>query len=99
MKTANGDAVSETDIELLKNVGRVLASLREAAGYSQREAAQEIGASQATVSYLENGKTDSHILTIQKWANLYGYDVELHFTRRTDEFDQALIEAITELAP
>lgn len=98
MKDANGKPVTGDGEELIKNLGLVLRGFRENAGYSQREAAAQIGSIQGTVSYLENGKTDAHILTIQKWANLYGYNLELHFTPIEDEFDRLLREAANDLA-
>lgn len=99
MKDANGKPVSGDGEDLIKNLGLVLRGFREAAGYSQREAAAQVGSIQATISYLENGKTDAHILTIQKWAQLYGYNLELHFVPIEDEFDKLLREAVEDLAP
>ena len=99
MKDANGKPVTGDGEELLKNLGLILRGFREDTGYSQREAAALVGSIQGTVSYLENGKVDAHILTIQKWANLYGYNLELHFAPIEDEFDKLLREAVEDLAP
>lgn len=56
-----------------------------------------MGASQATVSYLENGKVDAHILTLQKWARAYGHNVEIHFVPIEDDFTKELTVALSEL--
>lgn len=99
MLDGNGQPVSEIEAELLRNVGSLLKSFRETADLTQRGAAEAVGSTQATVSYLENGKVDFHILTLQRWAEFYGCNVEIHFVPVEDEFDRLLREAVEELAP
>lgn len=90
--------------DLLIAVGDVLRQLREASGLRQRDLARKIGASQATISYLENGSSNTRVSTIFRVAQALGQDVEINFVEQeeySDEdsiFDEALKEAMEEMA-
>jgi transcriptional regulator with XRE-family HTH domain len=90
---------------LLSNTGDILRHLREESGLGQREVAAEIGATQATISYLENGKNDTFVGTLQRVANAYGHDIVIQFVpieptsvadMTEEQFMNALFEATEE---
>lgn len=65
--------------EILWNVGQIFKELREDKGLDQRTAAQMCGSSQARISPLENGRTDLKMSTLIRYANAYGYGIEINF--------------------
>lgn len=67
------------------NVGSALVQLREASGLTQRQAAKLADSTQARISDLENGKADMFISTLQRWAKVYGYSVEIHLVPIEEE--------------
>ena len=91
----------EAGQNLLDSIGELFLSLRQEAGLTQRQAAEKAESIQARVSNLENGKADIFILTLQKWARVYGYDIELHVVpledRRQEEFEDTLAALMDEI--
>lgn len=81
---------------LLVNIGDVLTALRQGAGLSQREAADKAESTQACVSYMEAGKKDFKLSTLQKMAAAYGLELEINFIRPQSEFDKTLQELFKE---
>lgn len=70
---------TESAQALLLSIGEALIMLRQGSGLTQRQAAKLANSTQARISDLENGKADVQILTLQRWAKTYGYEVELSF--------------------
>lgn len=79
---------------LLDSIGELFLELRQEAGLTQRQAAEKAESIQARVSNLENGKADVFILTLQKWARVYGYDIQLHVVPIEDEGEKAFNELL-----
>lgn len=78
--------MKEDEKEFLADIGQIFRGIREEAGLGQREAAALVGSAAARVSYLENGKADIKILTLEKWANAYGYEIQVDVVpMRTEE--------------
>lgn len=89
---------TESAQALLSSVGEALITLRQEAGLTQRQAAKNANSTQARISDLENGKADVQILTLQRWAKVYGYDLELSFIPiEEDEFESNLVTMIQEI--
>jgi transcriptional regulator with XRE-family HTH domain len=72
--------MQEADQNLLNSLGQIFLDIRHEKGLSQREAAKLANSTQARLSDIENAKADMKLLNIQRWANIYGYDVQLAFT-------------------
>lgn len=93
--------MDESDKELLENIGQLYAEIRKEAGLTQRAAAALAESNQARISYLENGKADIFILTLRRWANIYGYDIEINLVPIQDEdeiaFNKLLAETMSEI--
>ena len=79
--------MTEDQRYLLENVGATLKLLREQAGLTQRQAAKKADSTQARISDLENGKAPMLVTTLQHWAKIYGYEMELHFVPIEEEED------------
>lgn len=62
---------------LLAGVGEMYRNTREEVGLTQRQAAAKAGSTQAQISYLEGGKMDVRVSTLQRWAFVYGYEVAI----------------------
>lgn len=90
--------MTEREWEILAGIGELFKELRQEAGLTQREAALALGTSQARVPVLEHGQADVMITTLNRWAGLYGYEVQINLVPIEDEFDKALREALEELA-
>jgi transcriptional regulator with XRE-family HTH domain len=73
------------DPDLMRGIGDLLRELRIEAGMTQYDAAREVGTAQNVVSDIENGKRDSFIGTIQKFARAYGYETEVAFVKLPEE--------------
>ena len=84
-----GASLSESDSAFLKTLGDLYREMREDAGLTQREAAELAGSRQARVSYLENGKADIQILTLERWANIYGYQIHLSLEPLENDEEEA----------
>ena len=85
---------------LLDSIGELFLELRQEAGLTQRQAAELADRIQARISYLENGKADIHVLTLQKWARVYGYEIEISVVPiRTEqqEFEDNLAALLREI--
>jgi transcriptional regulator with XRE-family HTH domain len=87
---------------LLAAVGRRMREFRETAGLGQRDLAQLADSAQARVSGIENGHDDIRITTLQRWADVLGYDVEIQFVPKMTEewheqFDSVISDALTEI--
>jgi transcriptional regulator with XRE-family HTH domain len=64
---------------ILVGIGDIFRQTREDDNLGQRDIASKIGSAQARVSDLENGRTDAKISTIVRYAEFFGYDVEISF--------------------
>jgi len=70
---------------LLDDIAGALQILRARAGLTQKQAAKAGHTTPARISDLENAKCDVFVSTLQKIANGYGYDLEIHFVPREEE--------------
>lgn len=73
---------------LLDNIGAGLLTLRINSGLTQREAAKKAESTQARLSDLENGKAGVQVATLQRWADIYGYELEILFVPSEEETDE-----------
>lgn len=89
--------ITEEEWALLQSIGGIFKELRLEHGLTQKAAAQKLGTSQARVPVLEHGQADVMLLTLNRWANLYGHEVQISLVPIEDEFDKALREAMEEL--
>jgi len=71
--------------DLLDDIAGALRILREGAGMTQKQAAKAGHTTSARISDLENAKCDMFVSTLQKIADGYGYDLEIHFVPREEE--------------
>lgn len=71
--------------ELLDSIAAALIHIRRESRMTQRQAAAKANSTQARISDLENGKADVFVSTLQRWAAVYGYDVEIHFVPVEEE--------------
>lgn len=67
--------MEEWTVNLLAGVGTMFRDTRQEAGLTQRQAAKIAGSTQAQISYLESGKMDVRVSTLQRWALVYGYEI------------------------
>jgi len=65
--------------DLWVNIGLALQELRAQEGLTQRQAAALASSTQARISDLELGRADMFVSTLEQWARVYGYHVEVHF--------------------
>lgn len=61
----------------LEDIGQMFKELRLKSGMTQRQAANKLGTSQARVPVLEHGQADVMLTTLNRWANLYGHEVQI----------------------
>lgn len=97
MATSKKD-MTEQEWHLLAQIGELYKELRLEAGLTQREVATALGTSQARVPVLEHGQADVMITTLNRWASVYGHQVQITLVPIEDEFTKALREAAEELA-
>lgn len=90
--------MTDEEWNLLAAIGGMYKDLRVESGLTQRQAADKIGTSQARVPVLEKGQADIMVTTLNRWANLYGHEVQISLVPIEDEFTKALREAAEELA-
>lgn len=69
--------MNEEDQAWLKTIGEIFRGIREEQGLTQRQAACLAGSTQARISDIELGKADILLTTLEKWARVYGYEVNL----------------------
>jgi len=74
---------------LLDDIANALQILRARAGLTQKQAAKAGQTTAARISDLENAKADVFVSTLQKIANGYGYEVEIHFVPMEFEEEDA----------
>lgn len=67
----------EFELAQVKDIGRFFAQLRFKRGKSQREEAEVIGCSQATLTRFELGQDEYRLSLLQKMAEHYGYRLEI----------------------
>lgn len=89
--------MTEEEWNLLAAIGEMYKELRIESGLTQREAADRLNTSQARVPVLEKGQADIMVTTLNRWANLYGHEVQISLVPIEDEFTKALREAAEEL--
>lgn len=70
-------ARDEFEIKQVKDIGQFFAQLRFKRNKSQREEAEELGCSQATLTKFELGKDEYRLSLLQKMAEHYGYRLEI----------------------
>ena len=75
----SGSEVDEAGQNLLDNIGAAFLQFRQEAGLTQRQVAKNADSTQARISGIENGRADIFVLTLQRWARVYGYDLEISF--------------------
>lgn len=80
-----------------EELGRMLRDIRVKQGWSQKDMAKELGSTQATLSYLENGKVNVTIDTLARYAEFFGYEMEVRFNEPKTEWDAAFADALKEL--
>jgi len=71
--------------DLLNDIASALQFMRAEARLTQKQAAKRGNTTSARISDLENAKCDVFVSTLQKIANGYGYDMEIHFVPREEE--------------
>jgi len=67
-----------------QTLGEVLQDARLMLCLTQREAADMLDTSQARISGAERGEWDPKLSTILKYAEGYGYDIEINLIPRSD---------------
>ena len=82
--------------QLLTFLGTGFRQLREDAGLSQREAAAALDTAQGRISAVENGQSDLKLSTLVRWANAYGYHLEILFHPMEDPLSAAIDELMLE---
>lgn len=83
--------MSDGEWNLLGAVGELFKKVRLEANMSQSQAAKAVGMSQARVPVLENGQADIMLVTLNRWANVYGYAVQLLLVPIEDEFEEGKV--------
>ena len=82
--------MSEEEWDLLAGIGAMYKEMRVESGMTQREAAKEAGTSQARVPVLEQGQADVMVTTLQRWAYIYGYKLEVSVVKIEEAEAEAL---------
>jgi len=75
-----GSHMPEEGCDLQKNLGELFVLFRKSRGLTQREAGVLCNTSQAQITYLEKGQGNLKLDTLVKYANAYGYDIEVVFS-------------------
>lgn len=70
--------MEKIDKTFLENIGALYREMRAEKGLTQRQAAKLAKSTQARISDIELGRADVQILTLQKWAMVYGWQVEFN---------------------
>lgn len=71
---------------LLTGISITLYNFRQEAGLTQRQIAERANTRQSRISEIENDRLDDMKLsTLVRWAEAYGYDVEITFRLAEDE--------------
>lgn len=76
---------AEREQKLRKEIADILMDLRLEKGWTQREAAYHLGTSQQNIPRLEKGVQDLKLGTLQRFANAYGYGIEVNFIPLEEE--------------
>lgn len=63
-------------MNLLETIGHNIRTTRKLKGYSQNELAIKCGLTRPTISMIENGQKNSHIMTLNKIAEMLGVDLK-----------------------
>ena len=81
----------------MKDFNAILSSLRREAGLSQRQAASDLGVSQALLSHYENGAREPKLEFVVKVCDYYGVTADYILGRSQARIEQApiLLEAIS----
>lgn len=58
------------------DVGERLFLWREAAGWTSRETATRTGINRTSLSLIENGRSDPHLVTVRRIARAFGVSVD-----------------------
>lgn len=82
---------------LTSKLGDIFRAERVKKGWTQRQAAEHAGTAQARVTYLEQGERDLMLSTIERYADLYGYNVEVRLVPQPDAWDSAFYQAVSEM--
>lgn len=61
--------------EYLKSVGAKIKAARRSRKMTLQQVGKEINIHYSSISFLENGKSNMHLLTLKIIADLYGMDV------------------------
>jgi transcriptional regulator with XRE-family HTH domain len=77
----------EFEINQVKDIGKFFAQLRFKRNKSQREEAEELGCSQATLTRFEQGKDEYRLSLLQKFAAHYGYRLEISIVPIDESID------------
>lgn len=62
--------------EYLIEMGKKIRAIRRSKGISLRKLVKTIPVHASSISYIENGKMNPHILALKQLADLYGVDVK-----------------------
>lgn len=68
---------SHYDPDLMRGIGALLREIREEKGWTQYQVADMLNTSQAVVSDTEGGRRDMQMGTLQRFAKLYGQELEV----------------------
>lgn len=69
-------------MDAAKKVALDLRALRISEGLSQAELSKISGYTQMTVSTIETGRREPKIVTVERLADVMGYDLEIKFNKR-----------------
>lgn len=70
--------------KLREDIADIMLEFRLEKGWSQRTAAFHLGTAQQNITRLEKGVLVPKLDTLQKFANAYGYGVEINFVPLED---------------
>lgn len=73
-------SLTDEEKHFLGGIGDLFREMREEAGITQREAASRLNSIQARCSSLETGRADMMMTTLYRWAEIYGYRLEIGVT-------------------
>lgn len=82
---SSSEQTAELEQKLREEIAEIMKEFRFEAGWTQREAAVQLGTSQQNIPRLEKGVQDLRLGTLQKFANAYGYGVEVSFVPLEEE--------------
>lgn len=81
----------EFELNQAREIGSFFKQLRFKRNKSQKEEAEEIGCSQATLSYFEIGRDDYRFSLLQKMAEHYGYRLEVSLVPIDESIDTRIV--------